>query len=61
MKVIEPRPDDVAIWRACTAPLLEAYMERAGESGPKLFAAYGRLRTAPCCRQVPGDARFLLR
>jgi C4-dicarboxylate-binding protein DctP len=61
MKVIEPRPDDVATWRACTAPLLEAYMERAGEAGPKLFAAYGRLRTAPCCRQVPGDAPFLLR
>lgn len=61
MRIVEPRPEEVATWRACTAPLLEAYMERAGESGPKLFAAYGRLRTSPCCRQVPGDARFLLR
>jgi C4-dicarboxylate-binding protein DctP len=61
MTIVEPQPEEVAAWRACTAPLLEAYMERAGEAGPKLFAAYGRLRTAPCCRQVPGDARFLLR
>jgi len=61
MKIVEPRPEDVAGWRACTAPLLEAYMERAGEAGPKLFAAYGRLRKAPCCRQLPVDARFTLR
>ena len=61
MRIVEPRPDDVAAWRACTAPLLEAYMERAGDSGPKLFEAYGRLRTAPCCRQVPGDASFIHR
>jgi C4-dicarboxylate-binding protein DctP len=61
MKVVEPRPEDVADWRVCSAPLLEAYMERAGEAGPKLFAAYGRLRKAPCCRQMPVDARFTLR
>jgi C4-dicarboxylate-binding protein DctP len=61
MKVVEPQPEDVAGWRACTAPLLEAYMERAGEAGPKLFAAYGRLRKAPCCRQLPVNARFMLR
>ena len=61
MKIVEPRPEDVAAWRACTAPLLEAYMERAGDSGPKLFTAYGRLRTAPCCRGVPDAAPFVLR
>jgi C4-dicarboxylate-binding protein DctP len=61
MKVVEPRPDDVAGWRECTAPLLEAYVERAGEAGPKLFAAYGRLRKAPCCQQLPVDRRFTRR
>jgi C4-dicarboxylate-binding protein DctP len=61
MQIVEPRPEDVAAWRACTAPLLEAYMERAGKAGPKLFAAYGRLRTDPCCRRLPVNARFLQR
>jgi C4-dicarboxylate-binding protein DctP len=61
MKVVEPRPEDVAGWRACSAPLLEAYMERAGEAGPKLFAAYGRLRKAPCCSRLPVDTGFTLR
>jgi C4-dicarboxylate-binding protein DctP len=61
MRIVQPRPEDVEAWRACTAPLLEAYMERAGDAGPKLFAAYGRLRTAPCCRQVPGAASFIHR
>lgn len=61
MRIVEPPPEDVAAWRACTAPLLEAYMERAGDAGPKLFAAYGRLRTAPCCRGVPGDTPFVHR
>lgn len=61
MKIVEPRPEDVAAWRACTAPLLEAYMERAGDAGPKLFAAYGRLRIHPCCRVQPGDAPFVNR
>jgi C4-dicarboxylate-binding protein DctP len=61
MRIVDPRPEDVAGWRVCTAPLLEAYIERAGEAGPKLFAAYGRLRMAPCCRKLPVDARFMLR
>jgi C4-dicarboxylate-binding protein DctP len=56
MRVIDLQAEDVAAWRACSAPLLEDYMERAGEAGPKLFAAYGKLRTDPCCRDVPGDA-----
>jgi C4-dicarboxylate-binding protein DctP len=58
MTIVAPRPDDIAAWRACSAPLLEAYMERAGDAGPKLFAAYGQLRTEPCCREIPGDAPF---
>jgi hypothetical protein len=42
----------VVAWRECTAPLLESYVDRIGELGPKLFAAYGRLRTDPCCNSA---------
>jgi len=61
MRIVELPADDVAAWRACSAPLLEAYMERAGEAGPKLFAAYGKLRTEACCREAPGETAFGLR
>jgi C4-dicarboxylate-binding protein DctP len=60
MKVYDPSPRDVVAWRECSAPLLESYVDRIGELGPKLFAAYGRLRTDPCCNstapeQMPFD------
>jgi C4-dicarboxylate-binding protein DctP len=54
MRIVELLPDDVAAWRACSAPLLEEYAQRAGDAGLKLFTAYGKLRTAPCCRDAPG-------
>jgi TRAP-type transport system periplasmic protein len=56
MEVYELSPNEFADWRACSSPLLEAYMERAGASGQKLFSAYGKLRTDPCCREAPGAA-----
>jgi hypothetical protein len=31
-------------------------MERVGEPGLKLFVAYGKLRTDPCCREAPVSA-----
>jgi C4-dicarboxylate-binding protein DctP len=55
MRLVEVPGEDLAAWRACSAPLLDEYMERAGEAGPKLFRAYGKLRTAPCCRDAPTD------
>ena len=55
MRIVELSKGDMEAWRACSAPLLESYIERAGPAGPKLFAAYGKLRTAPCCREAPGD------
>jgi len=58
MEVVELSANDVAAWRACSFPLLEAYMALAGEGGPKLFAAYGKLRTEACCREAPGDTPF---
>jgi C4-dicarboxylate-binding protein DctP len=54
MSIVDLAVEDVVAWRACSAALLEAYVERAGDAGPKLFAAYGRLRTQPCCREAPG-------
>jgi C4-dicarboxylate-binding protein DctP len=49
MKSYEVTPDEVAEWRVCSAPVLEAFMRNAGELGERLMAAYGRLRTQPCC------------
>jgi C4-dicarboxylate-binding protein DctP len=62
MKVYELPPRDIVAWRECSAPLLESYVDRIGELGPKLFSAYGRLRTDPCCNnaspdEVPPDLR----
>jgi C4-dicarboxylate-binding protein DctP len=55
MRIVQLRPEDIMAWRACSAPLLETYLERAGALGSKLFAAYGKLRTQPCCTDAPED------
>jgi len=55
MRIVHLRPEDIVAWRACSASLLETYMERAGALGSRLFAAYGKLRTHPCCNEAPGD------
>lgn len=53
-------PNQVAEWRACSAPVVESFMANAGELGSKLLMAYGKLRTEPCCSAGPiGD--FTLR
>jgi len=49
MKIHELAPDEVAEWRACSAPILEGFMSTAGELGQPLMQAYGQLRTQPCC------------
>jgi C4-dicarboxylate-binding protein DctP len=48
MKTHEIKPDEVVEWRACSAPVLEAFMSKAGELGQRLMEAYGRLRTQSC-------------
>ena len=58
MRIVQLRAEHVEAWRACSASLLEAYMERAGEAGRKLFMAYGRLRTDACCREPPAETPF---
>jgi C4-dicarboxylate-binding protein DctP len=55
VRIVEPSADDIAQWRACSAPLLEAYAARAGQAGRKLFEAYGKLRTERCCRDAPSS------
>lgn len=49
MKIHEITPDEVAEWRVCSAPLIEAFMNNSGELGQRLMAEYGWLRTQPCC------------
>ena len=60
MKVHDLTPNEVAEWRACSAGILDEYMSNAGEIAHRLMAAYGKLRTHPCCTSGPkGD--FTLR
>jgi C4-dicarboxylate-binding protein DctP len=49
VKIQQLTPDDTVAWRVCSSSILESYMERAGTLGARLFAAYGKLRTDPCC------------
>jgi len=53
MTVRDLTPNDVAEWRACSAGVIDNYMDRAGELGRQLMVAYGRLRTDPCCTTGP--------
>jgi C4-dicarboxylate-binding protein DctP len=54
MKVYELTPDQVAEWRACSAPVLDEFMASSGELAHQLMLAYGTLRTEPCCSTGPG-------
>lgn len=56
MKVYNLAPHHVAEWRACSAPVLDAFMTEAGESALQLMRAYGKLRTSPCCNGGPAGA-----
>jgi C4-dicarboxylate-binding protein DctP len=53
IKIYQLAPDDVSEWRACSAGLLDDYMKEGGELASRLMAAYGRLRTLPCCSAGP--------
>jgi C4-dicarboxylate-binding protein DctP len=61
MTIRELAPDQVAEWRACSAVMLDEYMERNGELARKLMDAYGKLRTDPCCTAGPSTAAFTRR
>ncbi len=53
MTIHELTPDEVAEWRACSADIIDEYMSTTGETARRLMAAYGRLRTHPCCSSGP--------
>jgi C4-dicarboxylate-binding protein DctP len=56
MKVYDLAPHQVAEWRACSAPVVDAFMMEGGELALQLMRAYGKLRTAPCCSAGPAGA-----
>jgi C4-dicarboxylate-binding protein DctP len=53
MKIYELTPDEVAEWRACSAPVLEEFMTHSGDLAHRLMPVYGKLRTDPCCSAGP--------
>jgi C4-dicarboxylate-binding protein DctP len=56
MKVYNLAPHHVAEWRACSAPVVDAFMMEGGELALQLMRAYGKLRAAPCCSGGPAGA-----
>jgi C4-dicarboxylate-binding protein DctP len=53
MKIHDLTPNEVAEWRACSAPMIDEYMNNTGETARRLMEAYGKLRTLPCCSSGP--------
>jgi tripartite ATP-independent transporter DctP family solute receptor len=60
MAIHELTPDEVAEWRECSAIMMENYVSTLGVVGQRMMAAYGRLRTLPCCSAGP-KGRFTRR
>jgi TRAP-type C4-dicarboxylate transport system substrate-binding protein len=58
MQVRALTPDQVAEWRACSADVLVDYMGLNSDLTRQLVAAYGRLRSLPCCTSAPSTAPF---
>jgi C4-dicarboxylate-binding protein DctP len=61
MKVQELTANQIAEWRACSADVMAHYMSKNGEVASLLMAAYGKLRTDPCCSAGPGSGAFTRR
>jgi C4-dicarboxylate-binding protein DctP len=53
MTVHDLTPDQVADWRACSASIVEDYIQNNADLARQLMVAYGRLRTDPCCASGP--------
>jgi C4-dicarboxylate-binding protein DctP len=60
-KIQDLTADQVVEWRACSAGLLADYMDENGASAAQLMAAYGKLRTQPCCTTAPSSGVFTRR
>jgi C4-dicarboxylate-binding protein DctP len=61
MAVHELTPDQVADWRACSAGIVENYIHNNAELARQLMAAYGKLRTDPCCSAGPATTGIFSR
>jgi C4-dicarboxylate-binding protein DctP len=51
MKAATPSEDELMRWRICSGDVLTQFLDRTGEQGRQLMAAYGRLSQQPCCNQ----------
>jgi C4-dicarboxylate-binding protein DctP len=58
MTVHELTADQVADWRACSAAVIESFMRNNDDLSRQLLAAYGKLRTDPCCSSAPNTGTF---
>ena len=56
LKIYDLTPDQVAEWRACSSPVLEAFMTVAEDMARLLMEAYGKLPTDPCCSSGPAGS-----
>jgi C4-dicarboxylate-binding protein DctP len=61
VKFVSLTPDQVADWRACTAHMVDEYMQTSGTQGLQLMSAYRKLRTDPCCSASPNKGVFTRR
>jgi C4-dicarboxylate-binding protein DctP len=52
MRVVELSSHDLAEWRACSAPVVENFMQASGRLGQELLKEYGQMRADPCCNQA---------
>ena len=53
MTIHDLTADQVADWRACSASIVEDYMQSSPDLARRLLAAYGKLRADPCCTAGP--------
>lgn len=56
MTVHDLSPDQVSDWRACSASLVEDYIQNNADLARQLMSAYGKLRTDPCCTAGPSTS-----
>ncbi|HXE88660.1 MAG TPA: hypothetical protein VN524_17895, partial [Hyphomicrobiaceae bacterium] len=61
MQIRAVTADQVAEWRACSAGVLEDYMNAGSDLARRLLAAYGKLRADPCCTSGPNLSPFYRR
>ena len=56
LRIVELNMRQLAEWRACSAPMTEAFMSMTGQLGREMMAEYGKLLAHPCCNKPPGGS-----